>query len=82
MKKIIHNLRQQPEEVRRNILHLVMIVCGTVLVFLWFYSLGNTITNEDKQDMAKEDLKPFSALKDNIVGGYNSMSDSTFNTTQ
>lgn len=82
MKKIIHNLRQQPEEVRRNILHLVMIVCGTVLVFLWFYSLGNTITNEDKQDMVKEDLKPFSALKDNIVGGYNSMSDSTFNTTQ
>lgn len=82
MKKIIHHLRQQPEEVRRNILHLIMIICGTILVFLWFYSIGRSVTNEDKQDMAKEDLKPFSAFKDNIVDGYNSMSGSTLNTTE
>jgi len=39
MKKIIHKIRQQPEEVRRHILHILTIVAGIILISLWVYSL-------------------------------------------
>jgi len=75
MKKIIHHIRKQPEEVRRHILHVIMVVAAAVLFFLWVYSLGTSLTNPDMQVKIKNDLKPFSALKDNMVGGYKSISE-------
>jgi len=75
MKDIIHNLRKQPEHVRKNILHILTIGFGVILVLLWVYSLGTNLTNGDTQAKIGQDVKPFAALKDNIVGGYNSLSD-------
>ena len=73
MKKIIRHLRKQPEEVKRHILHIVTVVFAVILILLWIYSLGTTLANPDTQAKMSQDLKPFSALKDNMVGGYNSI---------
>jgi len=75
MKKLIHRIRRQPEAVRRNILHISTLALGVVLVLLWVYSLGSTIVNPETQAKISQDLKPFSALKDNMVGGFNSLSE-------
>ena len=69
MKKIIHKLRQKPEEERRHILHIVTII----MIILWTYSLGRSLTSPDTKVKIKQDLKPFSVLKSDIVGGYKDM---------
>jgi uncharacterized protein YoxC len=66
MKKIIHYLRRQPEEVRRSILHLATIIIAITLVALWVYSLGSNLSNPDTQTKMQQSLKPLSVLKDNI----------------
>ena len=73
MEKIIHHIRKQPEEVKRHILHLLTLVFAVILVILWIYSLGTTLTSSDTQNKIGQDIKPFSALKDNIIGGWDSM---------
>lgn len=70
MQKIIHNLRQQPEKVRKHILHVSMIVCGIVLASLWIYSLGTNLENSDTQAGVSQDLQTFSTVKNNMVNGY------------
>jgi predicted anti-sigma-YlaC factor YlaD len=79
MKKIIHKLRQQPEDVRRSISHILTIMFAVVLIILWTYSLSKNLSNPDVQVRAKNDLQPFSVLKDNLVGGYNSISEPASN---
>jgi hypothetical protein len=63
MRKIIHNLRQKPEEVRRHVLHVVTIVFGVIFLLLWIYSLGTKIA--DTKDKASIDLSPLNVLKAN-----------------
>jgi len=76
MKNIIHNIRKQPEEVRRHILHIFILCFAIILFFLWIYSLGTTLMNEDTKVKMTQDLKPISALKANLIDGYNSISGS------
>ncbi len=71
MKKIIYNLRQQPEEVRTQILHILTAVLGFILFVLWVYSLGVNINNEDTQTSIQNDFEPLSNLKSNLVDTYN-----------
>ena len=78
MRKIIHHLRKQPEEVRRHVLHIAIFVLAIIMIMLWIFSLGKSLSNPDTQTKIKQDLQPFSVLKDNIVNGYNS----TDNTNQ
>lgn len=44
------------------------------MVLLWTYSLGRSISNPETKVKVKKDLQPFSVLKDNLVGGYKSVS--------
>jgi len=74
MKKIINNLRNQPEEVRTHILHVLTVVIGIILILLWIYSLRTGLNNPDIQAKTSEELKPLSVLKDNIISGYQSIS--------
>ena len=77
MRKIIHHLRRQPEDVRTHVLHLSTAVCGVILVLLWVYSLGTGLTSSDTgAQFSKEVAEPFSALKANLVDGYKSISES------
>ena len=71
MRKVIHHLRKQPEDVRRAILHVVVIIAAIILIIFWVYSLGTNLVSEDTQLKLGQDIKSFSALKDNIVNGYN-----------
>ncbi|MEK7104747.1 MAG: hypothetical protein AAB868_01770 [Patescibacteria group bacterium] len=75
MKKIIHRLRRQPEEVRRHILHITIFAVAIIMVMLWVFSLGRSLANPDTQVKIKQDLQPFSVLKDNIVDGYKNTTD-------
>jgi hypothetical protein len=81
MKKMIHHIRRQPEEERRHLLHLLIILAGIILFFLWIYSLGTNFTPA-AQAKIKNDLKPFSALKDNLIGGYKSISQPDLSTQE
>lgn len=67
MKKIIHHLRRQPEEVRRHILHILIFIIAVIMVLLWIFSLGKSLSNPDTQIKMKKDLQPFSVLKESIV---------------
>ncbi len=71
MKKIIYHLRRQPEEVRRQVLYIVMLIFIIILVFLWAMSLSKSFSGADDQAKIKRDLKPFSQLKDDIANTYN-----------
>ncbi len=73
MKKIIYHIRRQPEEVRRHILNILTVIAAVILMLLWIYSLKTTLTNPDMQAKVNNDMKPFSALKANLVGGYQSI---------
>ncbi|OGI94944.1 hypothetical protein A2917_01940 [Candidatus Nomurabacteria bacterium RIFCSPLOWO2_01_FULL_42_17] len=73
MRKIINNLRDQPEAVRRHILHVLTFVAGIILIILWIYSLGKNLSSPDTQAKINNDLKPLNALKANLIGGYNSL---------
>ena len=73
MKKIIHRLRQQPEAIRTHILHVLTLVAGFILILLWIYSLGKNLSSSDTRAKIDNDLKPLSALKENIVNGYKSI---------
>lgn len=74
MKKIIHNLRKQSEETRRHILHILIFFLGVIMILLWVSSLGKSLASPDTQIKIKNDLQPFSVLKDNIIEGYKSTS--------
>ncbi len=79
MKKIIHKLRKRPEAERRHILNLLMIIVVIIMLALWVFSLSISFSNKDAKIKMQQDLKPFTVLKDNIVGGYNSVSDKNSN---
>lgn len=68
-------MRGQPEHVKRHILHVATIVFGVILVSLWVYSLGKNFSNPDTQAQLGQDLQPLSALKANLIGGYNSITE-------
>jgi len=77
MRKIIHHLRRQPEEVRRHVLHILIFTVAIIMIILWVFSLEKNLTNPDTQTKMKQDLQPFSTLKNNIVGGSTATENST-----
>lgn len=70
MKKIIHHLRKQPEGIRRHVLYALTTIAGIVLVILWTYSLGTSLASQKTQLKIKQDLKPFTILKDNLLPSW------------
>ncbi len=71
MKKIIHHLRKQPEEVRKHVLHIIIFVIAAVLLVLWGYSLSKSISSPETKSAIKQDLQPFSLLKDSLLPSKN-----------
>ena len=72
--KGIHKLREQPEETRRHLLHIITFTCAVILILLWIVGLGRTFKNKNTASSVKVDLQPFSVLKDNLTSGYKSVS--------
>ncbi|MEK7088643.1 MAG: hypothetical protein AAB913_00750 [Patescibacteria group bacterium] len=67
MRRLIHRLRRQPEEIRRHILHILIFAVAVIMILLWVFSLGKNLANPDTQVKMKQDLQPFSVLKDSLV---------------
>lgn len=67
MKKIINNLRQKSEQDRRHFLHLIVSVLAILLIIAWVFSLGVNISKKETKEKIKEDLKPFTVLKNSII---------------
>lgn len=63
-------------------MRVTILACAIVLFLLWIRSLGTTLTNTDMQAKTIQDLKPFSMLKENITGQYDSMPKSDLETEQ
>ena len=83
MRKIINNLRNQPEEVRMHVVHLSVIVAGIILVSLWLVSIGGVVKeSQTAQAESSTELKPFTAIKDNFVEGYKSISATAVETVE
>ncbi|MEX2029116.1 MAG: hypothetical protein WD963_01395 [Candidatus Paceibacterota bacterium] len=76
MRKVIHHMRRQSEEVRRHILHVIIMIAAAILLLLWIYSLGVNLTDSDTQTRARQDLEPFSTFKNSAMGEYQTISDS------
>lgn len=68
MRKFINHLRKKPEEERRHILHILTFIFAIFMIFLWTLTLSKNFTNTAVKENIKEDMKPFSVLKDNIFG--------------
>ena len=75
MRKIIHRLRQRPEEEKRQILHISIIIIAIALIVLWVFSLNKTLSTPETKEKFKNDLKPFSILKNNLSEGFKNVSE-------
>ena len=75
-------MRNKPEKVKRHILHVSTVVAGVLLMFIWVYSLGTSLSSPEVAVKIDNDLKPFSALKSNLISGYQSFSESNTNTSE
>jgi hypothetical protein len=78
MKKIIYRLREQPEEVRKNILHISIVAFAIVLFLLWIYTLGTNLTDPDTHTIIQNDLEPLSNLKADVTEGFTQLNDGSF----
>lgn len=67
MQKFIYNLRRQPEEVKRHILHVLVAVAGIVLLAVWVYSLGGDLSDTISEESIKKNIEPLSVLKNNLA---------------
>lgn len=75
IKKVVHHLRSRPEEERRHILHIFTFVGAVFMIVLWTFTLGQTLGGEDIKTQMKEDIKPFSNLKNNLTDSFNELED-------
>lgn len=62
-------MRRRPEATKRYMLQVAIVVCGSVLLSLWVYSLGVTLTAPEPETTTAQDdgMQPFSVLKDNLA---------------
>ena len=74
MKKFILHLRKKPEHIRIQILYVLITVSTVIMFSFWVYSLGVNNSNSDMSSKLKQDLKPFSMLKDGIVNSAKDLS--------
>ncbi|MFA6257010.1 MAG: hypothetical protein WCT29_01745 [Candidatus Paceibacterota bacterium] len=75
MKKFIHNVRRQPEAVRRHILHVTTVFFAVILFLLWVLSLGRNFTKDETRAEVRDGVAPLSALKVNLIDGFQSITE-------
>ena len=74
MQKIIQKLRQKSEEERTHMLHVSVIIFAVLLIILWAYNIGRTITDPDLSRKVKEDFEPLSKLTEDLSEEYKNVS--------
>ncbi len=76
VRKIVHHLRRQPDDVKKGILNLLTLFFGIILIVIWAYTLGKDLRSPETISNFKSDLEPFADLKNDIVGGTDNSSQS------
>ena len=56
-------------------MRILTVFFALILFTIWVYSLGENFLDQNTQKKIGQDLKPFSVLKDNLVGGYQSITE-------
>lgn len=77
IRKVVRHLRNKSEQERRQILSISMICVCIVMAILWTWSLGENLTKEETYVKVKEDLKPFSVLKSNLIDSWGNTNPNT-----
>lgn len=67
MRKIIHRLRQKPEEEKRHLLHIFTFIGAVLLIILWIFTLSKNVVTRETGENIKEDLQPFTELKNDLT---------------
>ncbi len=67
MRRIIHNIRRQPEQIKRHILHVSVIVAGVLLFSIWVHSLGGSFDSKVAENDLQKNVEPLSVLKNNLA---------------
>ncbi len=67
MPKIIHKIRNQPEEIKRHVLHVSVIIAGVLLLAIWVHNLGGSFNGTVVSEDLKKNIEPLSVLKSNLA---------------
>jgi len=73
-RKFVHHLRSKTEEEKKQILYIFMICVIVIMFIFWIWSLGGQISDPQNKSKMKQDLAPFSTLKDDLLNGYDDIS--------
>jgi hypothetical protein len=74
MQKFIENLRNKPEHVRKNILHIATFGISGIILIIWVYSLASHFSQPSTRQAFSNDLKPLTVIKDNFSDAYQNIS--------
>jgi len=67
MQKLISNIRNKPEHIRRKIALVVTIACGVLLILFWATTLkGQFSSKNEEYGGIKKDFAPFFMIKDGV----------------
>ncbi|MCE9585032.1 hypothetical protein K8Q94_00165 [Candidatus Nomurabacteria bacterium] len=66
IKKAVYHLRKQPLEHKRHILNIFIFIAIVIMVLLYILSLSFRFNSMETKIKIKNDMKPFSTLKENI----------------
>lgn len=80
MHSYVKKLQSKSEESRKQILTFSLLICMSVVVFIWVYSLGSRF-NENTSEQASNDLKPFKLFANSISNTYQNITASAGNTS-
>lgn len=71
MRKLVHKLRQQPEEVRVYLLYGLTAGVAVILFVLWVYSFGGSTEEPVVTENQNGQYAPVDTLKGSLIEGYN-----------
>jgi hypothetical protein len=80
MRAYIKKLQNKPEEHRKQILFVVMIVSMALVSSVWIYSLTDRFSSKNAEEISKDETKkPFELLTLSFKDAYKNMSASVAN---
>lgn len=80
MRAYIKKLQNKPEEHRKQILFVVMIVSMALVSSVWIYSLTDRFSSKNTEEVVKDETKkPFELLTLSFKDAYKNMSASVAN---
>lgn len=75
MNKLISNIKNKPEHIKKKIALVVTLICGVILVLFWATTLKGQFSSKDEDDGGiKKDFAPFFMIKDGVSTAFDDIS--------